>query len=125
MFLSVDWNADGTQLVSGGADGVLKFWDYAAGEPIRTSRTLGKQVTSVRWSREGRNPLVAGASGDKSVYFFNPSNGQSVRNFDGPSDYVFGVAVTPDRSRVAAGGVDGVLFLWNGENGEVLRRFEP
>ena len=69
--------------------------------------------------------MVAGASGDETVRFWNPpTTADVVRTFAGPSDYVFGVAASADGSRVAAGGADGVLFLWNGENGQVIRKIE-
>ncbi len=123
--LAVDWSTDGKQLVTAGADNVLKFWDYEAGEQLRTTNALDKQVTAVRWAHGPGTPVIASASGDQTVRFWNPGNGQVVRTFSGPQDYVFSVALSADRSRVAAGGADGILFLWNGENGQVLRKLEP
>jgi WD40 repeat protein len=124
--LAVDWSADGKQLASGGGDNVVKVWDYATGEALKTLPPAGKQVTAVRWVA-GKTPLVAGASGDRQVRLWNPegNRGQVARTFTGPSDYVFGVAASGDGSRVAAGGADGVLFVWKAENGQVLRKIEP
>jgi len=124
--LAVDWKSDGKQLVSGGGDNVIKLWDFEAGEQLKTLPAAGKQVTSVRWV-PGK-PSVAGASGDKQVRLWNPDtgqNGQVSRSFNGPSDYVFGVAVSNDGNRIAAGGADSVLFVWNAQNGQVLRKIEP
>lgn len=120
--LAVDWSSDGKQLVTGGADNVLKVWDYESGEQLRTLPPAGKQVTAVRWL-SGKT-LVAGASGDNVVRFWETKGGIT-RTFSGPSDFVFGVAVSQDGNRVAAGGADGVLYLWNGQNGQVLRKLEP
>ncbi len=103
--LAVDWKSDGKQLVSGGGDNVIKLWDFEAGEQLKTLPPAGKQVTAVRWV-PGK-PSVAGASGDKQVRLWNPDtgqNGQVSRSFSGPSDYVFGVAVSSDGNRIAAGG---------------------
>jgi WD40 repeat protein len=122
--LAVDWSGDGKQIVTGGADNVLKVWDFETGEQLRTLQAAGKQVTAVRWV-PGR-PLVAGASGDSTVRFWNPNgNGNVVRNFGGPSDFVFGVATSKDGKVVAAGGADGNLFLWNGDDGKLIRKLEP
>jgi WD40 repeat protein len=77
----------------------------------------------VRWV-PGKSD-VAGASGDKLVRFWNASSGGVSRTFSGPADYVFSVAASSDGSRVAAGCADGVLFLWDGRNGQVLRKIEP
>ena len=124
--LAVDWKSDGKQLVSGGGDNVIKVWDFETGEQLKTLPAAGKQVTAVRWV-PGK-PSVAGASGDKQVRLWNPDtgqNGQVSRSFNGPSDYVFGVAVSNDGNRIAAGGADSVLFVWNAQNGQVLRKIEP
>jgi WD40 repeat protein len=121
--LAVDWSGDGKQLVTGGADNVLKVWDFETGEQLRTLQAAGKQVTAVRWV-PGK-PLVAGASGDSKVKYWNPNgNGNVTRTFEGPGDYVFGVATSKDGKVVAAGGADGVLFVWNGDDGKVIRKVE-
>jgi WD40 repeat protein len=123
--LAVDWRSDGKQLVSGGADNVLKVWDFDTGDQLRTLQAAGKQVTAVRWLP--KKPTVAGASGDKLVRFWNADNTGIERNFGGPEDYVFGVAVAegPDGLRVAAGGADGAVFLWKGDDTQVLRKLGP
>jgi WD40 repeat protein len=124
--LAVDWKSDGKQLVTGGGDNVVKVWEFDTGEQLKTLSPVGKQVTSVRWV-PGK-PVIAGASGDRSVRLWNPDsgqNGQVTRTFNGPNDYVFGVAVSNDGNRLAAGGADGVLFVWNAQNGQVLRKLEP
>ncbi len=122
--LAVDWSGDGKELVTGGADSVVKVWDFETGEQLRTLQAAGKQVTAVRWV-PGK-PLVAGASGDSTVRYWNPTgNGNVVRTFSGPTDYVFGVATSADGKTVAAGGADGNLFLWNGDDGKLIRKIEP
>jgi len=123
--LSVDWSADGKQLATGGADNVVKVWEFESGDQLRTLQAAGKQVTSVRWSRGAGAAVVAGSSGDKVVRFWNPANGSIPRTFGGSGDYLFAVAISSDQKRVAAGGAEGVLFLWNGQNGQILRKIEP
>lgn len=121
--MTVDWKADGKELASGGADNVVKVWDYESGEQKRTLQAAGKQITSIRWLPTGQ-PRVAGAAGDAQVRLWNPDNGQVARTFTGPSDYLFGVAVSSDGKVLAAGGAESALFLWNAENGQVLRKIE-
>ena len=123
--LGVDWSEDGKRLVSGGSDNVLKLWEFETGDQIRTFLPAGKQVTGVRWGRGTGGNTIAGASGDKQVRFWNPADGTISRVFNGPDDYVFGVALSRDRARVVAGGADGVLYIWNGETGQLVRRIEP
>jgi WD40 repeat protein len=121
--LAVDWKSDGTQLVTGGADNVLKVWDLTSGEQLRTTQPAGKQVTSLRWLA-GKSEVV-GASGDKQIRFWNTSSGGVGRTLGGPTDYVFAVATSLDGQRVAAGGADGVLFLWDLKVNQNPRRVEP
>jgi WD40 repeat protein len=59
------------------------------------------------------------------VRAWNPDNGTVPRTFSGAADYVFAVAASSDGARVAAGGADGVLLLWNGVNGQPLRKIAP
>ncbi|WP_406693499.1 c-type cytochrome domain-containing protein [Singulisphaera sp. Ch08] len=136
--LAVDWKSDGEELVSGGADNVVKVWDFESGEQLLTLPPAGKQITAVRWV-PGKTE-VAGASGDNLVRFWNVTTsaegtakgqrrrrgggGGVLRTFSGPSDYVFSVAVSKDGSRVAAGGADSVLYIWNGQNAQVIRKIE-
>ena len=68
---------------------------------------------------------MVGASGDSQVRIWNPDNGGITRGFSGAGDYVYSVAVSADGSRIAAGGADGVLFIWNGQNSQVIQRLEP
>ena len=70
-------------------------------------------------------PEVIGASGDAQVRTWNPESDGIVRTFSGAGDYVYSVADSTDGSRVAAGGADSVLFVWNGQNGQVIRKLEP
>jgi WD40 repeat protein len=122
--LAVDWRPDGKQLATGGGDNVLKLWDFETGEGLKTFQGAGKQVTSVRWVA-GSKPVIAGASGDASVRTWDAANGSVRRTFQGPGDYVFAVAATADGARLAAGTADGALFLWDGRNGDLLRKIGP
>jgi WD40 repeat protein len=122
--LAVDWSGDGKQLVTGGADDVLKVWDFESGDLLRTLAPASKPVNSVRWV-PGR-PLVAGASGDARVRYWNPNGtGNIIRTFAGLGDYAFAVATSKDGKVVVAGGADGVLFVWNGDDGKMIRQVEP
>ena len=122
--LAVDWSGDGKQLVTGGADNVLKVWDFETGEQLRTL-SAGRQAGHGRPLGPGQ-AAGGGGLGRLEVRYWNPNgNGNVVRTFAGPGDYVFGVATSNDGKLVAAGGADGVLFLWNGDDAKVIRKVEP
>ncbi len=123
--LAVDWSEDGKKLATGGADNAVKIWDAESGDQVRTLIGAGKQVTGLQWTRGAGNQAVAGASGDGTVRFWEPNNGNVGRIFRGPTDYLFAVAVSRDRGRVVGGGAEGVLFVWDGANGQVVRKILP
>jgi WD40 repeat protein len=51
--------------------------------------------------------------------------GGNTRNFGGNSDFVYAVGVSPDGSIVAAGGEEGVVRIYNGNNGQLVRSLAP
>src|SRR5262249_39050212 len=120
--LDVGWSADGTTLASAGADNVVKIWDYQKGEQLRTINAHGKQITRLVFI--GKRPEFATCSGDQTVRFWN-TNGGNTRNFSGSQDFLYAVGVSPDGAIVAAGGEEGVLRLYNGNNGQLVKSVLP
>jgi WD40 repeat protein len=52
-------------------------------------------------------------------------NGEKVRSFDGATEFMNTVAVTPDGMTVVAGGQDGMMHVWDGSSGKKLATFGP
>lgn len=121
--LDVSWKADGSQLVSAGADNAIKVWNVQTGEQIRTITNYAKQVTSIRFVGVSGNVISCG--GDKTVRFHTAANGSNFRSFSGGTDFMYAADSSRDQTVVAAGGEDGVIRVWNGANGQVLKTFEP
>jgi WD40 repeat protein len=121
--LDVGWRGDGKLLASAGADNTVKVWDYEKGEQVRTIPAHGKQVTRLLFI--GKTPQFVTCSGDAQVRFWNADNGGNVRNFGGNTDFVYAVGVSPDGSVVAAGGEEGVVRVYNGNNGQLVRTLAP
>jgi WD40 repeat protein len=121
--LDVGWKPDGKGLVSCGADNVLKVWDYEKGEQTRTVQNAHqKQVTRLVFI--GKLPQFLTASGDASVKMWN-QDGNTQRTFQGATDYVYAVAASPDGKVVAAGGEEGVVRLYNGDNAQLIKALLP
>jgi WD40 repeat protein len=121
--LDVGWRADGKVLASAGADNVIKVWDYDKGEQVRTIAGHTKQITRLLFI--GKTPQVAVCSGDQTVRYWNVDNGGLQRNFGGSSDFLYALGVSPDGAVVAAGGEEGVVRLYNGANGQLLKALLP
>jgi hypothetical protein len=121
--LDVAFKADGSRLASAGADNAIKVWNVETGEQARTIQNYAKQVTSIQFIGVGDNMLSG--SGDKSVKAHRANDGGNYRTFGGSNDFVYSTAATRDEALVLAGGEDGVLRVWNGQNGQVVYTFEP
>jgi len=121
--LDVGWKSDGKLIASAGADNTVKVWDYEKGEQARTINAHNKQVTRLLFI--GKTAQFVTCSGDQQVKFFNADNGGNTRNFGGNSDYVYAVSVSPDGAVVAAGGEEGIVRVYNGNNGQLVKSLLP
>ena len=120
--LGVSWKADSSRIASAGADNAIKVWNVETGEQHRTIQNYTKQVTSIRYI--GASDNMISCSGDKTVKMHRSNDGGNYRNFGGPTDFVYAVAVTRDETIAAAGGEDGIFRIWNGTNAQELFKFE-
>ncbi len=121
--MDVGWKSDGKLLASAGADNTVKVWDYEKGEQARTIAAHGKQVTRLLFI--GTSSQFATCSGDASVRFWNVDNGGNARNFSGNNDFLYAIGVSPDGAIVAAGGEEGVVRLYNGNNAQLIKALLP
>ena len=61
---SVVWSSDGTQLVSGGTDGALHWWDLDQGVSPETVQAHKGWVHSLRLSPDGKVVASTGEDGE-------------------------------------------------------------
>jgi WD40 repeat protein len=121
--LDVGWKGDGKTLASAGADNSIKVWDFEKGEQTRTMNGHSKQITRLVFV--GKTPQIVTCSGDQTVRMWNVDNGGTIRQFGSTSDFLYAVGVSPDGAIVAAGGQEGILRIYNGNNGQKLRDLSP
>jgi WD40 repeat protein len=122
--LGVTWKLDGRVLVSSGADNVLKIWDTRTGDQLRTVQNqFNKEVTSV--SFVGDTDTVVAVSGDNRVRLVNSSNGGIAGDYPGSADYMYCAAVSADGKAILAGGLDGILRIWNDQRQPVIQFAPP
>ena len=120
--LGVAWKRDSRTLASAGADKVIKMWDFVTGERKKNIEGAEKEVTAIAFV--GATGDAVAASGDSQVRLLRES-GEKVRSYEGASEFMNTVAVTPDGQIVVAGGQDGMMHVWNGTNGLKLATFGP
>lgn len=114
---------DGATLLSGGADGALKWWPAAAPEP-RPSRSIAAHdgwIRSLAVSPDGA--LVATAGNDRMVRLWSASTGEKLIDLAGHDRPVYSVAWAPDGTLVS-GDLKGVVVQWDHRVGKEARRFD-
>jgi len=107
----------GARLISGGNDNEVKVWDVASGKQLY-ERRLPYAVQGVRFNPDGS---TFAASTYQQVALFNTATGQLIRTLSTRA-FVFGMDFD-DTSKLAAGGDDGVIHLWDLSTGKELYKF--
>jgi WD40 repeat protein len=119
--LGVAWRADGRMLVTGGADNVAKVWEFPSGTQKKTIEGFGKQVTSVQYLGLADNFIVTTAKGAVTT---KTSTGGGGPTYGGSSGFVYCGETSAEGKVVAAGGEQGIVWVW-AEGGKAMATLEP
>ncbi len=123
--MDVGWKSDGKVLASCGADNAIKIWDFEKGEQIRTiNNGHTKQITRLVLVNSNPEQFIT-VAGDANARFWNVQNGAGGLNLGGNTDFLYAVSASPDGTLVAVGGQEGVVRLYNGRDGKVIKVVTP
>jgi WD40 repeat protein len=106
---SVAFSPDGAQLASGGDDRVVRLWDARTRAPLAELPGHHGRVYRLAYSADGR--LLAAASAS-SVHLWDVPARRLVKVLAHGS-VVYGVAFSPDGTRLATGCRDNSIRLWD------------
>jgi WD40 repeat protein len=112
---------DGTKFLTGSADGVVRLWDVANAQVLRTFSGHGGQVGAVAFSPDGNRILTGSA--DKTARLWDAATGKQLLTLTGHTDVVSAVAVSPDGTRLLTGSDDAMVRLWDAATGQPLRTY--
>ena len=98
-------------MASAGADGTVRLWNLATGQPSGSPLQAGSAVHGVAFSPDGK--LVASGQADGTVRAWDPATGRSAGAPLQAGSAVNGVAFSPDGKQLASAGADGAVKLWN------------
>ena len=107
---SVAYSPDGKQVVSGGAEGVVRVWDAISGTEARGLRGHTGWVTSVQFAPDGRAVLSCGVDATARVFDL-PRSAEAAAAGHGLA--VTSVAVSRDGKYAATGSRDCTVKVWD------------
>jgi WD40 repeat protein len=143
--IAVPWNTDdfppvntvfmvdGRTGLSSAGDGTLVIWDLVNAGQIRRYDGHTTEVLAVAFTPDGKYILtgagrlvISGGPGDdNTMQMWELETGRLVRTFEGHTDSIMAIAVSPDgRRAMTGGGLDGTVKYWNLDSGELIRSMD-
>jgi predicted NACHT family NTPase len=120
--LGVAFNKDGSRLATASADTMVKIWDTATGKEL-TADKAGLKLEGLSPPAPPTPPKKEQKKGTKTTA--TDKKGPPPKVEKGPErSEMTSVAYSPDGSKLAAGNLDGTIFLWDAANGKLLRKIK-
>jgi WD40 repeat protein len=132
---SVAFNHDGTKIVSGSDDKVVRIWDVKTGELLKTLEGHKRRVKSVafnigKYDKKPSTKIVSGTPSDtnnepfgtpeKSLRVWDLETGEFIR-MKNPGT-VNSAAFNHDGNLIVSGNFTGQVSIWNVKTGELLKK---
>ncbi len=123
------FSADSTLLATDSRDGLLQIWDMTTLE-LKSQQTAavtykGTPVYSLAFSPDAQT-VVMGIYGDERYFLVlvNAADTNLTQNLSVVMDAPNDVAFSPDGKLIASGHNDGLINIWNAEDGRLLHTLE-
>lgn len=123
---SIDYSPDGSRLAAGGWDGSLWIFDAADGQVVESRPTQQFLAWTITFNADGTR-FALGNDGGEVVLFdvvdeppFIVQN-RVFRAHQGP---LYALAFHPDGRHLVSGGIDGMIYVWDMDSGEIVQQSE-
>ncbi|HUF00163.1 MAG TPA: protein kinase, partial [Anaerolineales bacterium] len=91
-----------------------KLWEVATGGEVRTFVGV---VSPAAFSSDGKY-ILAGSEERYTAKIFEAATGQEVHTLNGHSNWIYGVAFSPDDTYALTGSIDNTAILWDVDTGQ-------
>ncbi|KAF9536827.1 hypothetical protein EC957_009593, partial [Mortierella hygrophila] len=110
------FSPDGTRVVLGAIDELVRLWDCASGQEIFVME--GHQSTAYYIAFSPCGKQIASSGFDQTVRVWDSQTGESIFVLEGHTDKVWTVKYSPSGEWLVSGGSDDTIRFWNSETGE-------
>ena len=132
LIRSLAWSPDGAHLASAGLDGAAKVWQTASGREVFALPADHGAVWSVAWSPDGTHLAAGSADGTirvveglKETPTVTVFKAHEPRTLNQPEKIgVRTLAWSPRGDRLASGGLDNLVKVWDPVRGAEIARME-
>lgn len=123
MVVGLMFSPDGSRLASASWDGTAKVWEVTTGKVITTftGHPQNAMLVGIAFSPDGKRVFSTGAD-SRLVRVWDAASGQQLGTFPDEGKDVFGLALSPDGTKIALGNQDGEITLWDVASGKLLHR---
>lgn len=119
---NVAFSPDGKYLATASKDHLVKLWDAATGNEMRTYRGHTGAVYSVCFSPDGKR--LASASEDRSIRIWDAATDKELLRLEEHTSDAYHVVFSPDGKQLASCSSDKLVILWDATTGKVLHKLK-
>ncbi|KAK9451757.1 WD40-repeat-containing domain protein [Limtongia smithiae] len=120
LVTSVAWLQEGKYIAVGSHRGIVQIWDAQAERKLRTMDGHTSRAGSLAW----HNHILSSGSRDKTILLRDVrAQGPYFRRLTGHKQEICGLKWSPDDDKLASGGNDNKLFVWNSTLDTPLQKF--
>lgn len=116
---SVLFSPDDKYLLSASSDKIIRLWNIATGDIVKTFDGHSDYISSVVFSPNGK--YIVSASADRTIRLWNVKNGECVKVFTGHTNKVLSALFSPNSKYIVSASSDRTVRIWSVADGKCIR----